>query len=178
MSQNDNSAEVIRELDRLRDLTKRGAANAMRRIGGIVQSLAIEYAPKGPTQQELERLRKAEWKLRGKKPSGAQKAAWKASRKANSHSRPAPGSLMQSISMTSDATNATIFVASNSAAGKYAFRIHEQKGTAWKNRGPGTIAKGSKADEKFITRAIVDTRPQQIAILRSEIDKALSQGKK
>lgn len=80
--------------------------------------------------------------------------------------------------MTSDATNATIFVATNSEAGKYAFRIHEQKGTAWKNRGPGTIAKGSQADDKFIVRAINDTRPQQIAILQDELKKALDKGKR
>lgn len=176
MSENDNSAEVKRWLDQVRAETVRGAANGMRRIAGMVQKVAVEYAPKGPTQAELDRLRKAEWKLRGKSPSGAQKAAWKASRKANSHSRPAPGGLMRSIGAKSDATNATIFVATNSEAGKYAFRIHEEKGKKWKNRGPGTIAKGSKADEKFITRAIDDTHQKQVAILRDELNKAIAKG--
>ena len=85
---------------------------------------------------------------------------------------------MRSIAVKYDNTNATIFVASNSEAGKYAFRIHEEKGKTWKNRGPGTIAKGSKADDKFIERAIEDTRGQQIAILRNELDKAIAKGNK
>lgn len=170
----DNADEVKRWLDKVRqDVSVRAAANGMRRIGHLAQSTAVAYAPKGPTRAELERLRKAEWALRGKKPSAAQKKAWKNRRNPRATSRPKPGGLMRSIGMTSDNTNATIFVATNSEAGKYAFRIHEEKGKTWKNRGPGTVAKGAKADDKFITRAIADTREKQVAILRSEIDKAI-----
>ena len=53
-------------------------------------------------------------------------------------------------------TGCSVFVASNSQAGRYARRIHDEKGVTWRNRGPGTIAKGARADEKFIERAIKD----------------------
>lgn len=175
----DNADEVKRWLDKVRqDVGEVAAANGMRRIGHLVQTTAVAYAPKGPTQAEIERLRKAEWKLRGKKPSARQKKAWRASRNPRATSRPKPGGLMRSIGMTSSATDATVFVASNSEAGKYAFRIHEEKGKTWKNRGPGTVAKGAKADDKFITRAITDTRQKQVEILKSEIDKAIQRGSK
>lgn len=36
--------------------------------------------------------------------------------------------------------------------GKYALRIHDEKGKAWRRRGPGTVAKGARADDKFILR--------------------------
>jgi hypothetical protein len=173
----DNADEIKRWLNKVRDdVGKVHAARAMYRIGQLVSTTARTYAPKGPTQAELERLRKAEWKLRGKKPSGAQKKAWKASRNPRATSRPKPGGLTRSIGMTWDNTNATIFVATNSEAGKYAFRIHEEKGKTWKNRGPGTVAKGPKADEKFITRAIADTQGKQLAILKNELEKAIAKG--
>ncbi len=173
----DNADEVKRWLDKVRDdVGKRAAANGMRRIGHLVQTTAVAYAPKGPTQAELDALRKAEWVLRGKKPTARQKKAWEKRKNPRATSRPKPGGLMRSIGMTWDNTNATIFVAANSEAGKYAYRIHELKGKEWFRRGPGTFAKGPKADEKFITRAIADTRDKQVAILRSEIDKAIAKG--
>jgi hypothetical protein len=174
----DNADEIIRELKRVQRLTEQGAARGMYRIGQLVATTARFYAPISPTQGQLNQLRKAEWKLRGKKPSGAQKKAWKASKNPRATSRPKPGGLIRSIGMTSDAKNATIFVATNSEAGKYAYRIHEEKGKTWKNRGPGTVAKpaGLKADAKFISRAIADTRDKQLAILQNEIEKAIAKG--
>jgi hypothetical protein len=38
----------------------------------------------------------------------------------------------------------------------YAKRIHDEKGKAWSKRGPGTVIKGPRADDKFIVRAIND----------------------
>ena len=49
-----------------------------------------------------------------------------------------------------------ILVPSNSAAGDYAKKMHDEKGRTWKNRGVGTVAKGPQADEKYIERAIED----------------------
>lgn len=53
-----------------------------------------------------------------------------------------------------------IMVPANSAASGYASKIHDQKGRSWQQRGPGTVAKGPQADEKFIARAITTLQPR------------------
>lgn len=45
-------------------------------------------------------------------------------------------------------------MAANAEAGKYAKRIHDEKGKTWRKRGPGTVAKGARADDKYIQRAV------------------------
>ena len=65
----------------------------------------------------------------------------------------APGGLVKSIECESDENHIEVFVASNSDAGEYAQIIHDLKGVKWHERGPGTQAKGDRADEKFIERA-------------------------
>ena len=64
-----------------------------------------------------------------------------------------PGGLERSIECLYGADHAEVFVASNAEAGEYAEIIHDEKGKKWKDRGPGTQAKGERADEKFIERA-------------------------
>lgn len=64
-----------------------------------------------------------------------------------------PGGLERSIQFEHDAEHAAVFVASNAEAGEYAGIIHDKKGVKWHNRGPGTQAKGERADDKFIERA-------------------------
>ena len=54
----------------------------------------------------------------------------------------------------------------------YAKRIHDEKGASWHNRGPGTRAKGSDADDKFIKRAIDDSEPTTLR----ELEKAIRIG--
>lgn len=82
----------------------------------------------------------------------------KARRKASSHSRAAPGGLERSIQWRMAgrgfALDAEVYVAANAEAGKYAKRIHDEKGKTWRKRGPGTVAKGPRADDKYILRAV------------------------
>lgn len=84
--------------------------------------------------------------------------AGKARRKAGSHSRHAPGGLERSIQwrLIGKGLNldAEIYVAANAEAGKYAKRIHDEKGKTWRKRGPRTVAKGARADDKYILRAV------------------------
>ena len=43
----------------------------------------------------------------------------------------------------------------------------------WRNRGPGTVAKGDRADDKFIERAIRDNEGAFLEILTDEFRKAI-----
>lgn len=134
------------------------------RIGALVKDTAVKYAPKSPTNKE----RRAR--------SNATAAQWKAARARRSQrstSREMPGGLMRSISFRATPEFAEVFVAANSEAGKYAFTIHELKGQAWNKRGPGTVAKGSKADDKFISRAIEDRKPDIAKITKAAISAEL-----
>lgn len=67
---------------------------------------------------------------------------------------------MRSISMSVNKikVEGSVFVAANSESGKYAVRIHDEKGKTWFNRGPGTVSKGIHADENFIERALRSNR--------------------
>lgn len=72
----------------------------------------------------------------------------------------------------------SVFVASNGHATTekgycYAPRIHDEKGKTWHKRGPGTIAKGQRADDKFIERAIRDNQKTFLKYFQHEIRKAL-----
>jgi hypothetical protein len=90
-----------------------------------------------------------------------------------SHRRVHPGGLERSIEFDATATDASIFVAANSEAGAYAFYIHNLKGVEWNHRGLGTISKGPKADDQFITRGIVDHEGQSFAIVEDMQKKAI-----
>lgn len=83
--------------------------------------------------------------------------------------------------MTGDATHVDIFVPINSPAGQYAAKIHDGKGKTWSKRGVGTVAKGSKADAKYIERAI-DKDESKITRLLNDgwiaVVKALGRGSK
>lgn len=134
------------------------------RIGALVKDTAVKYAPKSPTTAER------------KKRSNATKAQWKAAakrRKKRSTSRDKPGGLMRSITFLSNPRHSEIFVALNSEAGKYAIRIHDEKGRSWHKRGPGTVAKGPEADDKFIERAVKDNENDILKILQNEAEKAI-----
>ena len=67
-----------------------------------------------------------------------------------------PGGLVRSIEAKGDENGVEVFVASNGEASEYAHIIHDLKGVKWHERGPGTQAKGDRADEKFIERAQPD----------------------
>lgn len=85
-----------------------------------------------------------------------------------------PGGLEKSIrSGPARGGGVSVFVARNSYAGAYARRIHDEKGVTWRRRGPGTVAKGVRADEKFIARAVADNADKYRRIYEQEIRKEL-----
>jgi len=131
-------------------------ASAMRQIAKVAHREAVKNAPISPTAALLKAARKTDRKV---------------TRKARATSRPKPGGLERSISFMSDGDTAKVFVASNSEAGRYAFRIHNEKGVTWRRRGLGTVAKGGRADEKFIFRAIDQNTDDFRRILKHEIGK-------
>ncbi|MHA1572671.1 MAG: hypothetical protein ACTSX8_01635 [Alphaproteobacteria bacterium] len=66
-----------------------------------------------------------------------------------------PGGLTASIRYDlPDADAVRVRVPINSQAGKYAKRIHDEKGKTWFRRGRGTKRKGAQADDKYIERAL------------------------
>lgn len=129
-------------------------ARSLTRIGQRVRDEAKRNAPRSPTMAQLSATLK---------------------RKKRTARRTTPGGLEKSIEYEVKGNTCSVFVASNSFAGKYAKRIHDKKGKSWRNRGPGTIAKGSRADEKFIERAIRDNQDKFLAVFKSELRKALPQ---
>ena len=139
----------------IRNLSKvapQAARAALRDTGQMLVHEAFLNAPKSPTM---------------KKHSATLK------RKKRTARRMLPGGLERSIQFESDDAKCSVFVASNSEAGRYARRIHDEKGVTWRNRGPGTIAKGARADEKFIERAVRDNLPKIQAVFDDELRKAL-----
>jgi len=152
--------EVIAALKQAEREGREGISRALYRVGTLVKDRAVEYAPKSPTSEELRAFRRKSG--RGKRKSAG-------NRKARATSRTKPGGLMRSISYKSNAKMAEVFVATNSEAGRYAWRIHEEKGRTWHKVGPGTLAKGAKADHKFIERAIKDSAKDIELIFRRQL---------
>lgn len=163
---------------------------ALHRIGGIWKRTAVEYAPISPSSSMLQKFSRS--MQRGGADAGTLYFAGRKGRSGTavrltkfyavrmsmllspaSATRPMPGGLMRSITVRNDDTRVECFVPANSPAGKYAFKIHEEKGSAWSERGPGTQAKGPQADHKFITRAARDKEPDFILIMRDEVTKAI-----
>ena len=127
--------QVAADLRNLSSASSEAARNALVKCGLIAVREAKANAPKSPTNKILSATLK---------------------RKKRTARRLLPGGLEKSIEYAASETGCSVFVASNSQAGMYARRIHDEKGVTWRNRGPGTIAKGVRADEKFIERAIRD----------------------
>ena len=128
------------------------ARRAMSRCGLIAVREAKANAPRSPTMKQYSATLK---------------------RKKRTARRLLPGGLERSIEYESSETGCSVFVASNAEAGKYTKRIHDEKGVTWRNSGPGTIAKGVRADEKFIERAIRDNVQNFARIVEDETKKAL-----
>ena len=98
-------------------------------------------------------------------------------RKKRTARRMMPGGLEKSISKSVEQTQdgmieAHIFVPTNSPAGKYAVYIHDKKNIKWFKRGTGTQAKGSRADDKFIARAVKDNLGEYSRLIFQVVDKA------
>jgi len=184
--------EVINTLNNVDNGIRFGMRRALFRIGALVKRTAVDYAPISPSTSMLKAFAK---KLKsggefantlyvaGRKGRSGQAVKLTAfyehrlpmllSKDPRSTSRPTPGGLENSIMMTSDDNHAEIYVPANSPAGEYAYKIHEERGSKWKDLGPGSQAKGPQAREKFITRAISDNETNIITIMTDQIDKAI-----
>ena len=140
----------------IRDLSKvapDASRRALSRCGLLAVREARANAPRSPTMKQHSATLK---------------------RKKRTARRMLPGGLEKSIEYElTDAMHASVFVPSNSMAGRYAKRIHDEKGRTWRNRGPGTVAKGVRADEKFVERAIAGNRDNFQKIFTDELRKAL-----
>lgn len=145
-------AALQASLARLQQTTGANVRRAMARCGLIAVREAKANAPRSPTMKQLSATLK---------------------RKKRTSRRTYPSGLEKSIEYEVTEQGCSVFVASNSPAGKYAKRIHDEKGKTWRNRGAGTIAKGARADEKFIERALKDNEGKFTAIINDEIGKAL-----
>lgn len=127
-------------------------ARSLTRIGQRVRDEAKRNAPRSPTMAQFSATLK---------------------RKKRTARRTTPGGLEKSIEYEVKGDTCNVFVASNSYAGKYTKCIHDEKGKSWRKRGPDTIAKGSRADDKFVERAIRDNQDKFLDVFKYELRKAL-----
>lgn len=111
-------------------------------VGRFVHAEAVLRAPISPKQEQVIL----------KKPTKTGKARF-TTQKHN------PGGLERSITLRflDGGLAAMVFVPSTSEAGRYAGRMHDERGQSWQNLGPGSLAKpGSSTGavgEKYVVRA-------------------------
>ena len=184
--------EIMADLDRADNGIRSGMRRALYRIGALVKRTAVDYAPISPSTSMLKAFRKrmsegGEFATRMYVAGRRGKSGGSVvltnfymfrmnmflSKDPRATTRPKPGGLMRSIAFTSSDNHAEIFVPANSPAGTYAFKIHNERGTKWKDLGPGSQAKGPQAREKFIERAVTDNTSNIIAVMNDELNKAI-----
>lgn len=87
-----------------------------------------------------------------------------------------PGGLEKSIAFSVDPAigDVSVFVAWNSYAAAYAKKIHDERFRTWLRRGPGTVAKGDRAREKFIERAVADNVGKYGRVIEQEIRREIA----
>jgi len=147
--------KFIKDLQKFGVKMKRRQTLAFLKAGEVVVGTAKNYCPMSETADQISARLKTKEKTEQKKID--------------------PGRLAQSIRLMSyDDKHAAIGVPSNSGAGKYASRIHDEKGSSWFKVGRGTKAKGPQADSEFITRAVEDETNAIITIFSKQIERALS----
>lgn len=155
------ASAVIGMLNHLPEIQHRAVHAALISCGKLAMRQAKDNAPKSPTNAQLSATLK---------------------RKKRTARKTYPGGLEQSIRYEVQGvgrdSECSVFVPSNGPATTktgycYAPRIHDEKGKSWRNRGPGTIAKGSRADDKFIERAIRDNQDKFFKYIETEVRKAL-----
>jgi hypothetical protein len=151
-----NLPALIKSLSKIDSSKRIHISRALFRCGALCKRTSKQYAPISPSQAMLKT-----------KPGFGSKGGGKG--------RALPGGLRSSIEFQSNSTQAEIYVAANSPAGRYAKRIHDEKGKTWFNRGPGTIAAGPQADEKFIQRAIEDKKDDMALIFSDQLQKCLDE---
>jgi hypothetical protein len=181
----ENAEEALRKLAAVDNHAKTGITRALYRIGAIWKKTAVEYAPISPTTNLLQRLQKNNGTIRldsrHKNKTRivtltrfyADRLPMLLSKDPRNTNRPMPGGLMRSISMRSDSEKAEVFVPSNAPGGKYAAKIHDERGSKWRDLGPGSQAKGPQAREKFILRAFVDRQQEITMMVSDEMNKAI-----
>ena len=147
--------ELVQRLQEAGLVASQVAARGLVRCGYLAQREAVANAPRSPTKEEFSRTLKR--------------------KRQTDRTDFFPGGLEKSIEMDYDKAQmaVVICVRENSYAAKYARKIHDGKGQSWRNRGPGTIAKGDRADDKFIERAIRDNETRFAAILTDEFRQAI-----
>lgn len=137
---------------------------AMTRIALLGQREARRNAPRSPSMKILKALRKTKRKV---------------TRNPRAVSRAKPGGLERSIEgemivgPNFTHVDAVVFVSANSEAGRYAAKVHDQKGVTWHTRGPGTVVKGDRADSLYIDRALRDNAGNFVDIIKDEQRKAV-----
>lgn len=151
---------LLNALAKLPREARKAGERAIWRATELVHRESKLNAPRSPTQSQKNKLRKTRRDTRKQ-------------RKATAFTRAKPGGLERSIenSIDSDGLTGRVYVAANSEGSKYAVRIHDEKGKTWHKRGPGTVAKGERADAKFIERALNDSRNAIDEIIKDELGK-------
>ena len=146
--------ELTKALSRFPERLAAARSRAGARIGLHCVREAKANAPRSPSKKQLSKTMKR--------------------KKATSRRQFFPGGLEKSIlAETLPNGDVSVFVAENSFAGAYARRIHDEKGRTWHRRGPGTVAKGARADEKFIERAMLDNAGKYWRVYGQEIGREL-----
>lgn len=164
----------------------KAAGRGAMRAGLVIHNQARRNAPRSPSEAQ-KRAERIENKGKPRpKPIRRRSALSRFVRKTKGvlgrilHRRPrararaVPGGLEKSIELERTEAGVTIFVAANSPAGKYAKRIHDEKGKTWWNRGRGTRDKGAQADDKFIERAVDANRDKIAQYIDDEIRKVIA----
>ena len=125
---------AIRKLEALPAKAGRGMKTALQRIGLRVKGTAQAYCPESPTKGQYVRT------LKTRKT------------KRNDFN---PGALRNSITSKLEDESVLIYVPSNSPGGKYAEKIHAERGKTWQHLGPGSKAKNVSGNvgDKFIENA-------------------------
>ena len=123
----------------------------LKKVGAIVQGQARKYAPRSKTKSEYVATLK-----RGK-----------TKRKTSSFTS---RNLQKSITSEVKKSSVEIGVPSNSPAGKYAEKIHDERGQSWNKIGDQNT---SKATDKYIFKAFADSRKEIDAELNNMLDEVI-----
>jgi hypothetical protein len=127
----------LRQINRIFTGNEPHMARAMNAVGLHVQAVAENNAPRSPSTSQYRRQLKT---AKGRK---------------NSTFKGTPGGLERAIEhQVHGSEYVDILVPINSRAGKYAAKMHDEKGSTWNELGPGSRAKGGQVGDKYILRAI------------------------
>lgn len=148
-----NAQESLNWLKSFGEHIEAAAMRGFVRAGRDVLKHAKRNAPRSPTKGQIIKTLK---------------------RKKTTDRNPTPGGLEKSITVFVDPHSVSVGIPSGKNVDDYAERIHDEKYITWRNRGPGTVAKGNRADEKFIARAVDDRQSATNTVVDEEINKELA----